>query len=252
MATRNSSAVLSYITDSQIAKFWEYVDKTTGDCWTWTGYVDKNATNPLPKFQLNIHKEDGESVRSGVSSRALAWFLVNGEPSKNNLSNLCGNYLCVNPEHHMDSRADNRFWTKFKKLDNDCWEWLACKDKDGYGKFHSEGKEIRAHIYSWELHNGQKRSPGMFVCHKCDNPSCVNPDHLFLGTTQDNTKDMILKNRQAKGERAGNVKLNPEIVLRVRELREKHGMVYRKIAEITNVSEPSVTAICKRRVWKHI
>jgi hypothetical protein len=75
-----------------------------------------------------------------------------------------------------------------------CWEWLKHKDKDGYGRLRYQTKRMGAHQWSY-LHHVGLIPDGMFVCHSCDNPSCCNPMHLWLGTTQENTKDRDIKNR---------------------------------------------------------
>ena len=84
-----------------------------------------------------------------------------------------------------------------------CWNWIG-KSRSGssrlYGRITVDNKIMPAHRYSWELHNDKKIPAGMLVMHKCDNPECVNPDHLTIGTTQDNSDDKVRKNRQAKGE----------------------------------------------------
>lgn len=94
-------------------------------------------------------------------------------------------------------RALARFWCKVKLAGADeCWEWIAGKDKDGYGWF----KRDRAHRAAWIFFNG--RIPeGFLVLHTCDNPPCVNPAHLFLGTQQDNMTDCLKKGRRPSGER---------------------------------------------------
>jgi hypothetical protein len=91
-----------------------------------------------------------------------------------------------------------RFWKNVRKSDA-CWEWTANRSTAGYGhikKGGRQGEQLGAHRVSWELHNGPI-PPGLFVCHHCDNPRCVRPDHLFLGTTTDNVRDAICKGRMA-------------------------------------------------------
>lgn len=94
--------------------------------------------------------------------------------------------------------APERFGKQVKFTDN-CWEWAGPTDKDGYGIFRGEFEGVayqRAHRYSWALHNKQNIPKGILACHKCDNPRCVNPDHIFLGTGADNMRDKIEKGRQ--------------------------------------------------------
>jgi len=102
--------------------------------------------------------------------------------------------------------AEDRFNRKFTRIfggdsgNNPCWEWTAGKFTDGYGCFHFEGKEIGAHRVAWMLHNGPIPEDRM-VCHTCDNPGCVNPSHLFLGTATDNNHDRDRKGRGHKHSR---------------------------------------------------
>jgi hypothetical protein len=89
-----------------------------------------------------------------------------------------------------------RFESKYEVMmdDRGCWEWTANRLPWGYGRIFKDGELKLAHRASYELHTGSIPN-NMLVCHTCDNPSCVNPKHLFLGTDSDNTKDMILKGR---------------------------------------------------------
>lgn len=95
----------------------------------------------------------------------------------------------------------NRFWTKVDKSGK-CWIWLASKDAKGYGWFGINSRNVvKAHRFSYELHKGKIPKEGngkrfsMFVCHHCDNPSCVRPSHLWLGTNADKMRDMVIKGR---------------------------------------------------------
>lgn len=131
-----------------------------------------------------------------------------------------------------------------------CWLWLGyCTDK-GYGRFRRQ----RAHRVSYELHKGPITG-GLWVLHKCDNPTCVNPDHLYLGNGKQNTQDMLSRDRQCRwdGRRVGSS--NPRAKLnesQVREMRERMqtGMVTdAALAREYGVSETTVWHIRKRRTW---
>ena len=87
------------------------------------------------------------------------------------------------------------FITRFKVHPNACWIWTGSKDKDGYGLFHARPNHQKAHRFSYELFKGAI-GKDLLVCHKCDNPSCVNPKHLWLGTYHDNLKDMYNKGNE--------------------------------------------------------
>jgi hypothetical protein len=91
--------------------------------------------------------------------------------------------------------AEDRFWAKVEKTEG-CWLWTGSRrPPGGYGQFRSANQQmVSTHRFSWELHNGLI-PPGLCVCHRCDNPACVRPDHLFLGTMLDNNRDMMAKGR---------------------------------------------------------
>lgn len=90
--------------------------------------------------------------------------------------------------------TEERFKKKYKISPNGCWEWFAAKDQCGYGTFWNGIHNLHAHRYSYILHVAPIPK-GKYVCHTCDNPSCVNPKHLFIGNQYDNMRDARLKNR---------------------------------------------------------
>lgn len=130
---------------------------------------------------------------------------------------------------------------------NDCWEWTGCLDKYGYGHFSIKNYAMVASRASWILYKKQNIDK-MCVLHKCDNRKCVNPDHLFLGTRTDNMKDKISKNRQTKGELNGDSKLTRKDVENIK----KDKRVQSIIADLYGVSQPIISRIKNKRIWKHV
>ncbi len=130
-----------------------------------------------------------------------------------------------------------------------CWNWTGSTHIQGYGRIKKNGVDMLAHRASWEIHNGPI-PPGMCVCHKCDNPPCVNPAHLFLGTHQDNMADRDAKGRNvhAWGERAGSAKLT---WVKVAEIRKLKGVVsQRAVAKQFGVTQCTISCIQSGKTWK--
>jgi hypothetical protein len=137
---------------------------------------------------------------------------------------------------------------------DECWLWIGWRHPGGHGQI---GRGSRAeglaytHVVSWEIANGKRVPLGMCVCHKCDNPPCVNPDHLFLGTRADNTADMLSKRRHPHGESASWARLTDRDVLEIRRLSDG-GVTQREIGQRFNVSRSLVGLIVQRLRWSHI
>lgn len=111
------------------------------------------------------------------------------------------------------------FWRKVKKSDaHKCWLWMGAKNRHGYGQTRIIGKSVEAHRLAWILSNGEI-SKGLVVCHKCDNPLCCNPNHLFLGTQKDNAQDRENKKRGVRntGFASHNSKLSKNQVEEIRK-----------------------------------
>jgi hypothetical protein len=127
---------------------------------------------------------------------------------------------------------------------NKCWEWQGTKDKDGYGKFCHDKKHLRGHRASYIIHHGEIPD-GLLVCHTCDNPSCVNPAHLFLGDTRMNTIDMIHKSRGPLQ------KLNPSDIVEIRKmLAEGYGV--EDLAVRYSVHPYTIRRIRNGSRWGHV
>ncbi len=146
-----------------------------------------------------------------------------------------------------------RFWDKIDKTSNlqGCWEWTASLRGGGYGGFGVEGRIYRAHRVSYFLHT--KVNPkDLHVLHTCDNPKCVNPRHLFLGTHRDNMKDMSTKTRAVRGRDHYNVKLQETEVLDIRKKYKEEGKTYQELAKEYGVAHSQVGFIVTKTSWKHI
>jgi hypothetical protein len=140
------------------------------------------------------------------------------------------------------------FWAKVKKTDS-CWLWIGSRQKNDYGRIKRHRKILIAHRVSWFIHNGPIPD-GLLVCHHCDNPMCVNPNHLFLGTQQDNFWDMYNKGRKANCQlqNNGRAKLDNEKVTQIKLALSK-GVADSDLALIYGVSECTIRDICYGRSW---
>ncbi len=140
-----------------------------------------------------------------------------------------------------------RFWNKVIKT-NHCWIWSGCTVR-GYGRVNTGNAIQYAHIVSWELCNGPVPK-GMCVCHSCDNPPCVRPEHLFLGSNVENWNDMRNKCRHAHGEKLS--KITAQDVIDIRVGHSSGDFTMKELADMFEVSYTNIHAIIQRRSWKHV
>lgn len=144
-----------------------------------------------------------------------------------------------------------RFFKNVYYAENGCWIWQgAASGKNDYGYIWHNGKVMRAHRVAWILFKGSLPD-NLKVCHKCDTPLCVNPDHLFLGTQKENMYDAIAKNRMPKGEGSSSAKLEIKQVKEIRKLRVE-GLTLQSIANFYQISPITVFDIVHRKTWKHV
>lgn len=185
---------------------WERMTKTElpKNRWVTTTCGDSKCLNP--------------DHLKATEFRRAAWLISRGSlpESRRHIEVTCGNVRCLNPKHLICPTTEERFWSHVDKTEG-CWNWTGAFSKTNvarrkhfYGAFcFRENKErvwVMAHRYSYELAYGKivGHVPGdegqeLCVLHHCDNPKCVRPDHLFLGTDQDNHDDMVRKGRHARG-----------------------------------------------------
>jgi len=150
--------------------------------------------------------------------------------------------------------VEQRFWSKVDKRDPDeCWEWTGSRRAgEGHGQFWNAGRAVRAHRFAWEATHGPIPNGegwhGMCVCHRCDNPPCVNPAHLFLGTHAENLADAAAKGRTMRGERHIHHRLTAEQVLDVIR-RHEAGESQRSIARSLGLHHSSIARIFNGTAW---
>jgi hypothetical protein len=152
----------------------------------------------------------------------------------------------------MDQRLIERFHAKYRKDESGCWIWIASCAGQGYGqiKLPGERRQIYAHRLSYLIHKGELPD-GKQICHTCDNPKCVNPDHLFVGTSQDNHNDMTKKKRHTYGEKSATAKATTKDVLQMKAMIQA-GVPQTKIASLFGLHQSTISKINRAERWKHL
>lgn len=149
-----------------------------------------------------------------------------------------------------------RFMEKVDRSSGDCWIWTAQRNRKGYGAFSVDGRSRQAHRVAYTLFVGPIPE-GMFVCHRCDVPACVNPRHLFLGTAADNSADMVRKNRRrgalvpVAGEKHPAARLTERDVRDIRR-RAAEGEPRSGLALRYGITRENVRRIVLRQTWRHV
>lgn len=212
--------------------------------------LTENRTPPDPGRGCYIQGCGGKHKARGMCEKHYCRWKTHGDPLK-----------IVNRSAMPVPDEEERFWSKVIVNDSDqCWEWVGTKDKDGYGLFTlsrknqkaKKSRSYRSHRYSLEIQLGRDIVSGMIVCHYCDNPSCVNPSHLYEGTPQSNMTDAVSRNRLHKGERVGlsRRKLTEAQVIEMREKRSA-GFSLQDLADRYGVGLSTVGRIVSGSGWTH-
>lgn len=152
-----------------------------------------------------------------------------------------------------------RFKKHIKVAPSGCHEWQGHIMRNGYGQFNVNGKVQLTHRVSYEMSNGCIPQ-GMYVLHRCDNPACCNPEHLFVGTQADNMRDAKLKGRSRSplidnpriGKLNVNAKMTDELVARARSMYATGGYSQPQLARMFGVSKASMNSLLLRKTWAHV
>ncbi len=145
-----------------------------------------------------------------------------------------------------------RFWNKVEKQGDGCWNWIAAKTPAGYGMFQvGVGVTRRAHRVAWMLTHGDIPK-GIFCLHHCDNRLCVNPEHLYLGTHQDNMNDMAARERAPRGEKHHKSKMTAEKVIELRQQYANGEGTMEQLGLIYGINKASARQIIREIWWRHV
>jgi hypothetical protein len=132
-----------------------------------------------------------------------------------------------------------------------CWIWAGYRDHAGYGQIQWNGKKRGSHVAAWFLAHGVWPD-GLCVLHRCDNPSCVRAEHLFLGTHQDNVADKVSKGRQLKGQKNATAKLTEQNVQEIRATYVRGIVGYERLAKRYGVDPKAIRQVLDGTTWRHV
>jgi hypothetical protein len=211
---------------------------------------------PSPAVE-SVHRDDPYGARDGYRSPYVLeedyrdWDEARLERQRDHAPASC-DWAYADTVQPRWGRPRDRFWASVKKDPRSCWEWQGHCKSGGYGYVRWRGPQQLAHRVAWELEVGPIPE-GLRVLHKCDNPPCVRPDHLFLGTQADNVADMVAKGRgrAPRGAANANAKLSIEQVVEIRR-RYADGEFQTALAREFGVSAGAVAGIVHRRRWAHV
>lgn len=171
---------------------------------------------------------------------------------------VCGKEFKKNPKDCQSGCCSKKcwldpkfiFWKNVQKTEN-CWLWTGCIGKDGYGKFGHHFRHWRAHRFSWFLVNGPIPE-GRHILHRCDNPPCVRPDHLWLGSELDNVRDCMEKGRRADAFREVLAKLDWKSAEEIRKRYIWRQVTQKMLAAEYGVSRATIGRVVNGEAWTHI
>lgn len=224
----------------------ESIEYGEGDvCWNWTKRTNQ-AGRPIATIEETV---DGKRVVTTVYVQHYVLERHLGRKIETRyIDPICGNPICCNPDHLQERDFESRFWNNTIENENGCWEWQgATHAKTGYGIITLEGQARTTHTVSYEQAKGEIPED-LFVLHKCNNRICINPDHLYVGTHDDNMRDMANAG-SVKGSKNFNSILNEEEVQEIRKLIASKMITYANIAQQYGVKRQTVKDIALRRTW---
>lgn len=233
-------------------RFWGKVDRGE-HCWAWTGAKYASGAGAFWNGTRVITAHLFSAQMHGIEI-----------PGGHFVGQGCGDISCVNPAHLRvctrsdlskmwapppDGPSDVEFFESRVRKGDGCWEWQGSIKDNGYGRMDRGRGQVLAHRFAFEVFVGAI-PPEMFVCHHCDNPSCVRPDHLFLGTSLDNARDAAAKRRMRGGPRHTGAMLSWDDVDMIRRIEPSGHREVDALAEELGVSRGAVYRVLGRRTYR--
>ncbi len=230
-------------------RIFKNIDKKPNGCWDWLRYCGKYSGPRIMfnKKQSAVQRILWEKYKSKIP---YGWVLIR----------TCESRKCCNPDHYKISQErrtgsrlpipwEKRLWKNIDKRSNsECWNWKRGKSL-GYGELNVNQRPTGTHRLAWISINGKIKN-GLHVLHKCNNPSCCNPSHLYLGTNVENARDRVLAGTSTRGEKNHGSKLTERQVLEIRE--KINYMRGNELAKEYGVYASAISKIVNRVQWKHI
>lgn len=213
--------------------------------------AQKEMTNPSDRFSIAVMicQNSLNTLECSVESKL--------QEKQRLVEEMAGKVVAHRHGKHAktDQQLEEWLWSRANIVASGCWEWIGPLSRDGYGAMvvHYQGKKIyRPHRLCWMICFGAIPEE-LRVCHTCDNPKCINPRHLWLGTMKENTWDSVLKGRanRARGESSGVAKLSAAQVIEMRKLR-RDGNTFEFIGKAFGVTKTNARFVCAGRTWRHL
>jgi hypothetical protein len=234
-------------TISPLEKFLKNVNVgNEGECWLWKGRLTKYGVG---LFTIE-HTVDGKrTVETYFANRFSYEHFTGNKIATRYLDNICLNRNCCNPEHMRPRDFDARFWENTDRTSG-CWIWQgAFCASTGYGDITIDHKSCPVHRIAYEIYYNAEIPKGKMVLHSCDHKTCINPEHLHIGTHLDNMQEAIDRGRTCKGEKNGNSIYTEKQIREIKTYMKGHPRSLRWMSRTLAIPRSTLRDIQSGRCW---
>jgi hypothetical protein len=228
-------------------KFLIYVDIHGEDeCWGWKG---RKTPYGAGRFTIEHTIGGKRIVETYFANRFSYEYFTGNKITTRYLDNICERRDCCNPKHLRPRDFDSRFWDNTDRS-NGCWVWQGHIDKStGYGSITIDHETFATHRIAYEVYNGVKIPSGKMVLHSCNNRRCINPEHLRVGTQEDNMQDMIESGNSCRGEKNGNSIYTEKQMTEIKTYMKENPHSLAWISRTLGIPYPTIKDIAHGRIW---